>query len=74
MDVLFGSVTALGGVLYLGFIVLWISIPVFIFLISRRVREMRDLALESRLELKELNASIKYLKRKFSEQQGINQD
>ena len=67
MDGFVGSLGALGIVLYLALLVLWILVPIFIFLISKRVKEMRDIALESRLEIKELNASIKYLKRKFNE-------
>ena len=41
--------------------------PIFIFLISKRIKEMRDMARESNLAVKELNANIKYLKRKGNE-------
>lgn len=35
--------------------------------IISRLNEMRDIAQESNSELKELNAHLKYLKRKFNE-------
>ncbi len=67
MEGVFGGVGAIGALFYLALIILWVLVPVFVFLISKRVKEMRDMARESRLEVKELNASLKYLKRKFKE-------
>lgn len=57
----------LGNFFTLIAILLWLILPVFVFLISKRVKEMRDIAREGRLELKELNSTLKYLKRKFNE-------
>jgi hypothetical protein len=57
----------LGNFFTLIVILLWLILPVFVFLISKRVKEMRDIAREGRLELKELNSTLKYLKRKFNE-------
>jgi cbb3-type cytochrome oxidase subunit 3 len=57
----------LGNFFTLIVILLWFILPVFVFLISKRVKEMRDIAREGRLELKELNSTLKYLKRKFNE-------
>ncbi len=67
MEGVFGGVGAIGAVFYLALIILWILVPVFVFLISKRVKEMRDIARESRLEVKEMNANLKYLKRKLKE-------
>ncbi|GGW80516.1 hypothetical protein [Alteromonas halophila] len=67
MEGVFEGVGAVGALFYLALIMLWVLVPVFVFLISKRVKEMRDMARESRLEIKELNASLKYLKRKFKE-------
>ncbi|QPG06817.1 hypothetical protein IT774_06720 [Salinimonas marina] len=67
MEGAFGGFGAIGAAFYLALIILWILVPVFIFLISKRVKEMRDIARESRLEVKELNASLKFLKRQFKE-------
>ena len=67
MEGVFGGVGAIGALFYLALIILWILVPIFVFLISKRVKEMRDIAIESGREIKELNASIKYLKRKFKE-------
>ena len=67
MEGVFGGFGALGALFYLALIILWILVPVFVFLISKRVKEMRDIARESRLEVKELNASLKHLKRKLKE-------
>ncbi|MEI8650920.1 hypothetical protein P4S73_28500 [Paraglaciecola sp. Hal342] len=50
-------------------IFLWLLVPVFIFLISRRVREMRDVVRDSQLEIMELNANIKYIKQKYSNEE-----
>ena len=71
MDVAVGSLFGGGGFIlglfYLAFILLWIAVPVFIYLINKRVKEMRDNSREYRMEIKELNANLKYLKRKFNE-------
>jgi hypothetical protein len=68
-DTLFAGVGIIGGLAYLAIALLWILVPIFIFLISKRVKDMRDIARESRLEVKELNANLKALKRKFSEEE-----
>ncbi|MCL2913084.1 hypothetical protein L2725_04700 [Shewanella corallii] len=45
-------------------------LPLLIFLIYRHVKQMREIAVEMRMEIKELNASIKYLKRRFNEKEA----
>lgn len=67
MEGVLGGVGIVGALFYLALILLWVLVPVFVFLISKRVKEMRDMARESRMDLKELNANLKYLKRKFKE-------
>ncbi|WKE64036.1 hypothetical protein PVT67_10020 [Gallaecimonas kandeliae] len=67
MENVFGGFGVAGALIYIALIILWMLVPVFVFLISKRVKEMRDIARESRIEIKELNASLKYLKRKFNE-------
>jgi len=64
MDATFGS---FAGLVYLMLVMLWLPVPILIFLISKRIKEMRDMARESNLAVKELNANIKYLKRTFNE-------
>ncbi|XLP05575.1 hypothetical protein ACI7YQ_10520 [Alteromonas marina] len=65
MEALFGSFAIL---IKISLFILWILVPIFIFLISKRVKEMRDMARESKFAVKELNANIKYLKRKLYEE------
>ena len=60
----FGMFTAL---IYIILGLLWITVPVFIYLISKRVKQMLNVMETSQSEIKELNASIKYLKRKYNE-------
>jgi len=60
----FGMFTAL---IYIILGLLWITVPIFIFLISKRVKQMLNVMETSQSEIKELNASIKYLKRKYNE-------
>lgn len=67
MDALFAGVGAIGALFYLIIILLWIAVPIFVYLISRRVKNIRDMGIEYGRELKELNASVKYLKRKYNE-------
>ncbi|WP_462154768.1 hypothetical protein [Pseudoalteromonas piscicida] len=67
MEVMWSSISVISALVYIGFIFLCIPIPLFIYLISKRVKEMRDLAVESRMEIKEINASLKYFKRKYRE-------
>ncbi|WP_394228573.1 hypothetical protein [Pseudoalteromonas spongiae] len=65
-----GIENGLGGfgiLFYLALAILWIMVPVFIFLISKRVKQMLNIMTTSQSEIKELNASIKYLKRKYNE-------
>jgi predicted PurR-regulated permease PerM len=71
MDAIFGSFAA---IIYISLIVLSILVPIFVFLISKRVKEMRDLAREFSPTIKELNANIKYLKRKFDENINAKSD
>lgn len=68
-DTFFAGVGIIGGLVYLAIALLWILVPIFIFLISKRVKDMRDIARESRLEVKELNANLKALKRKLNEEE-----
>ncbi|AEE23920.1 hypothetical protein Glaag_2983 [Glaciecola sp. 4H-3-7+YE-5] len=69
MDDVLGSFGLVGIMVYVAFIILWLLVPVFIFLISRRVREMRDVVRDSQLEIMELNANIKYIKQKYSSEE-----
>lgn len=64
MDATFGSFAVL---IYILLVILWLPVPIFIFLISKHIKEMRDMARESNLAVKELNANIKYLKRTGNE-------
>lgn len=68
-DTLFAGIGIIGGLAYLAIALLWVLVPIFIFLISKRVKDMRDIARESRLEVKELNANLKALKRKLNEEE-----
>lgn len=70
----FGSVGVIGALLYFVFIIIWLAVPVMIYLISKRVKEMRDIARESRLEVKELNASLKFIKRKLNDGWEANKE
>ncbi|WP_166425295.1 hypothetical protein [Paraglaciecola sp. 20A4] len=67
MEGILSSFGLAGVMVYVAFIILWLLVPVFIFVISRRVKEMRDLARDSQMEIMELNTNIKYLKQKFAE-------
>ncbi len=67
MDSVFAGVGAIGALFYLILILLWIAVPIFVFLISKRVKNIRDMGVEYGKELKELNANVKYLKRKYNE-------
>ncbi|MAL84661.1 MAG: hypothetical protein CMF11_10050 [Idiomarina sp.] len=68
-DTFFAGIGIIGGLAYLAIALLWILVPIFVFLISKRVKDMRDIARESRLEVKELNANLKALKRKLNEEE-----
>jgi hypothetical protein len=70
----FGSVGVIGALIYFVFIIIWLAVPVMIYLISKRVKEMRDIARESRLEVKELNASLKFIKRKLNDGWEANKE
>lgn len=74
MESIVGGMGFLGILFYFFLILLWVLVPVFIFLISSRVKDMRDMARASRLELKEVNANLKYLKRKFNDANNIPPD
>ncbi|GGZ58349.1 hypothetical protein [Paraglaciecola chathamensis] len=69
MDDVLGSFGLAGILLYIALFFLWLLVPVFIFLISRRVREIRDVVRDSQLEIMELNANIKYIKQKYSNEE-----
>lgn len=64
---LFGGAGIVLALIYILFFMLWLAVPIFVYLINKRVKEMRDNSREYRLEIKELNANLKYLKRKFNE-------
>ena len=74
MDSIFAGVGAIGAFFYLILILLWIAVPIFVFLISKRVKNIRDMGVEYGKELKELNASVKYLKRKYNESVDISKE
>ena len=67
MDVDSNGLGTFGVLFYVILAILWIMVPVFIFLISKRVKQMLTVMETSQSEIKELNASIKYLKRKYNE-------
>jgi predicted PurR-regulated permease PerM len=67
MEVIGNSFGVFGVFFYLVLAILWIMVPVFIYLISKRVKQMLNVMETSQSEIKELNASIKYLKRKYKE-------
>lgn len=64
---LFGGADIILALIYILFFILWLAVPIFVYLINKRVKEMRDNSREYRSEIKELNANLKYLKRKFNE-------
>lgn len=64
---LFGGADIVLALIYILFFILWLAVPIFVYLINKRVKEMRDNSREYRSEIKELNANLKYLKRKFNE-------
>ncbi|TMP08203.1 hypothetical protein CWC11_05390 [Pseudoalteromonas sp. S3178] len=64
---LFSGADIVLALFYILFFILWLAVPIFVYLINKRVKEMRDNSREYRLEIKELNANLKYLKRKFNE-------
>lgn len=70
----FGSVGVIGALIYFVFIIIWLAVPVMVYLISKRIKEMRDIARESRLEVKELNASLKFIKRKLNDGLEANKE
>lgn len=67
MEVIGNSLGIFSVFFYLVLAILWIMVPVFIFLISKRVKQMLNVMETSQSEIKELNASIKFIKRKYSE-------
>ncbi len=67
MDVDSNGVGSFGVLFYVILAIFWIMVPVFIFLISKRVKQMLTVMETSQSEIKELNASIKYLKCKYNE-------
>ncbi|ABG39937.1 hypothetical protein Patl_1412 [Paraglaciecola sp. T6c] len=67
MEGILGSFGLVGIMVYVAFIILWLLVPIFIFVITRRVKEIRDVARDSQLEIMELNANIKFIKEKYSE-------
>ena len=71
MDSIFAGAGAIGALFYLILILLWIAVPIFVFLISKRVKNIRDMGIEYGKDLKELNANVKYFKRKYNESVDI---
>lgn len=58
------------GFAYILLGLLWITVPVFIFLISKRVKRMLNIMENSQADFKELNASIKILQSNKNESNG----
>lgn len=58
------------GLIYILLGLLWITVPVFVFLISKRVKQMLNIMENSQAEIKELNASIKILQSNKNESNG----
>jgi len=67
MEVIGNNFGVFSVLFYLVLAILWIMVPVFIFLISKRMKQMLNVMETSQSEIKELNASIKYLKRRYNE-------
>ncbi len=64
-----GQIETVGTLIKVVFIIGWLLIPLFVILIYLHVKQMRETAVEMRMEIKELNANIKYLKRRFNEKE-----
>ncbi|KGJ86770.1 hypothetical protein ND2E_0942 [Colwellia psychrerythraea] len=58
------------GFAYILLGLLWITVPVFIFLISKRVKRMLNIMENSQADIKELNANIKILQSNKNESNG----
>ncbi len=58
------------GLIYILLGLLWITVPVFVFLISKRVKQMLNIMENSQADIKELNASIKILQSNKNESNG----
>ncbi len=58
------------GFAYILLGLLWITVPVFIYLISKRVKRMLNIMENSQADIKELNASIKILQSNKNESNG----
>ncbi|MCL1036459.1 hypothetical protein L2750_04745 [Shewanella submarina] len=64
-----GQIETVGMLIKVVFIIGWLLIPLFVILIYLHVKQMRETAVEMQMEIKELNANIKYLKRRFNEKE-----
>jgi sorbitol-specific phosphotransferase system component IIC len=58
------------GLIYILLGLLWITVPVFIFLISKRVKRMLNIMENSQADIKELNVNIKKLQNNKNESNG----
>jgi sorbitol-specific phosphotransferase system component IIC len=58
------------GLIYILLGLLWITVPVFIFLISKRVKRMLNIMENSQADIKELNVNIKNLQNNKNESNG----
>lgn len=58
------------GLIYILLGLLWITVPVLVFLISKRVKQMLNIMENSQADIKELNASIKILQSNKNESNG----
>ena len=58
------------GLIYILLGLLWITVPVFVFLISKRVKQMLNIMENSQADIKELNANIKILQSNKNESNG----
>ena len=67
MDQLISTLGVAGDIVQLLMALFWLVAPIFIFLIYRCLKEIQAIHVASQAEIKELNASIKYLKRRNNE-------
>ena len=67
MDHIMATLGGVGQLLQLVMAVFWLGAPIFIFLIYRCLKQIQAIHVATQSEIKELNASIKYLKRRYDE-------
>ncbi|WP_298633678.1 hypothetical protein [uncultured Umboniibacter sp.] len=67
MDHIIATLGGAGQLLQLVMAFFWLGAPIFIFLTYRCLKQIQTIHVATQSEIKELNASIKYLKRRYNE-------